>query len=162
MDEEQDDRPSKSARKREHQELQQLVLELLEMPETRLARLALGERFREELQRARGMGPSGARNRQVRLLAQLALEEDRDALRAAPLEERQRHHAETARHHAAEQLRERLLEQGIGALAEVAASAEQRVRVESLLRDAAGLADGVRARSARRELYHVALQLLAG
>ena len=160
MHEDPDERPSKSARKREHRELQQLAVDLIELPESRLAKLPLGERMREELMLARSMSPGGARNRQVRLLAQLLQDEDLDALRAGPRDEAQRHHAETARHHAAEALRERLLGEGTAALDGMAASSEQRSLAQRLVHEATGLGDGVRARHARRELYRLAQQLL--
>jgi ribosome-associated protein len=156
-----DERPSKSARKREHQVLQELAEELLELPEPRFRKLELGERARDELKRGRAMAPGGSRNRQVRLIAQLLVEEDTEALRAGPRELQQRHAADTALHHGAERLRDALLREGIGALEALAPEPAQRERAARLLQDAATLSDGVRARTAGRELYRLARELLA-
>lgn len=160
-DAEHDGRPSKSARKREHQALQALAEALIALPAARFRALALGERTREEFERARAMAPSGSRNRQVRLLAQLLLEEDIDALRAAPEALARSHGADTALHHAAERLRDALLESGPAALEPHTPDASQRARAARLLADAAALTDGVRARTARRDLYRLARELLA-
>ena len=154
------ERPSKSGRKREHHELQQLAKDLLALPESRLDQLPLAERTREELRLARNMPASGSRNRQVRLIAQLLLEEDLEALRAPPHEQAVRERAEAARHHRAERLRERLLKEGSAALDASSATPQQRARAVELLHTALAPAGGPRARHAQRELYRLALELV--
>lgn len=154
------ERPSKSRRKREHRELQQLAEDLLALPESRLGTLPLAERTREELRLARHMPASGSRNRQVRLIAQLLLEEDLEALRAPPREQAARERAEAARHHRAERLRERLLTEGSAALDASAATPQQRARAAELLHAALVPSGGPRARHAQRELYRLALELV--
>lgn len=162
MSEDLDDRgPSKSSRKREHRELQSLAESLAALPEPRFRKLALSERCRDALEAARRMPRSGSRNRQIRLIAQLLLEEDIDALSRPPQELATKAREEAARHHAAEKLRERLLESGITALDGTTATAEQRQRSRALLHDASPGAPTSRSVPARRELYRLALEILS-
>lgn len=65
------ERPSKSAAKRAHQARQALVEQLCKVKEERLRQLDLPELFRDELQLARSMKGSSARNRQIRFLTTL-------------------------------------------------------------------------------------------
>jgi ribosome-associated protein len=162
MSEDIDDRgPSKSSRKREHRELQTLAESLAALPETRFRKLPLGERTRDALEAARRMARSGSRNRQIRLIAQLLLEEDIEALSRPPQELAEKAREEAARHHAAEKLRERLLEAGITALDTTAATPEQREQARGLLHDASPRAPSSRSVPARRALYRLALEILA-
>ena len=153
------ERPSKSQRKRAHHELQLLAEALLTLPESRFRALPLAERTRDQLAIARDMPASGSRNRQIRLIAQLLLEEDIEALRAPPREQAAQQRAATLRHHRAEALRARLLELGPAALDGTAASAEQRAHAADLLHAAHAPGGGPRARTAQRELYRLALAL---
>lgn len=153
-------RPSKSQRKREHATLQVLAESLAALPEARLGRLPLGERSREELQLLRRMPSGGARNRQVRLLAQLLLEEDLAALQAEPQAVAEKARRETARHHAAERLRDRLLLEGEAALEGHAVGEADRLRARALLAEARHPSGGPPATAARRELYRLALSLV--
>ena len=153
-------RPSKSQRKRDHAALQGLAESLAALPEARLRRLPLGERAREELMLLRRMPVSGARNRQIRLLAQLLLEEDLTALQAEPQAMAEKARRETARHHAAERLRDRLLLEGESALEGQGAGDADRLRARALLAEARHAAGGPPATAARRELYRLALSLI--
>ena len=126
--------PSKSQRKREHRELQLLAETLIALPEGRFRKLRLGERAREELEAARTMARGGSLNRQVRLIAQLLVDEDIEAISRPSQELEARAREETARHHAAEKLRERLLVEGEKALEAITATPEQRERARGLLR----------------------------
>ncbi len=162
MSEDPDDRgPSKSRRKREHRELQALAESLAALPDARFRKLPLAERTRDALEAARRMSPSGARNRQIRLIAQLLLDEDTEALARPPRELESRAREESARHHAAEKLREKLLESGEPALDGTPATAEQRALARSLLHDASPRAPSSRSVPARRALYRLALEILS-
>lgn len=162
MSEDFEDRgPSKSSRKREHRELQALAESLTALPDARFRKLALAERTRDALEVARRMAPSGARNRQIRLVAQLLLDEDIEALARPPREIESKAREEAARHHAAERLRERMLESGEAALDATAASTEQRALARALLHDASPRAPSSRSVPARRALYRLALEILA-
>lgn len=161
MNDESEDRgPSKSSRKREHRNLQTLAESLAALPDARYRKLALAERTREALDTARRMTPSGARNRQIRLIAQLLLDEDTEALARPPQELQTKAREEAARHHAAEKLREKLLESGTSALEGTSATPEQCALARELLHDASPRAPSSRSVPARRRLYRLALEIL--
>lgn len=161
MSEDLEDRePSKSSRKREHRELQALAESLAALPEARFRKLPLAERTRDALEVARRMARSGARNRQIRLIAQFLLDEDTDTLSRPPREMETKAREEAARHHAAEKLREKLLESGESALDSASVTPEQRARLRSLLHDASPRAPSSRSVPARRALYRLALEIL--
>ena len=67
---------------------------------------------------------------------------------------------ETARHHAAERLRDRLLQQGESALEGHGAAEADRLRARALLAEAAHAPGSPPATAARRELYRLALSLV--
>jgi ribosome-associated protein len=151
--------PSKSQRKREHHALQALAASLLEMPEARLRRLELDDRVRQEVQIARGMSASGARNRQLRLITQLLSESDLQQVHDASAEDAARQRAETALQHRAERLRESLLAQGATALSESPLEPESGELLR--LRDTALAGhDETRAKHAYREIYRVIIARL--
>jgi len=161
MSEEWEDRgPSKSSRKREHRNLQTLAESLAALPDSRYRKLPLAERTREALDVARRLTASGARNRQIRLIAQLLLDEDTEALARPPQELAARSREEAARHHAAEKLRERLLESGTSVLEGTGATPEQCALARALLHDASPHAPSSRSVPARRKLYRLALEIL--
>ena len=151
--------PSKSQRKREHRALQDLAQALIALPESRFRKLALEERTREALVFARGMDASGARNRQIRLIAHLLEEEDTESLMRPVSELSAQQRAETALHHRAEQLRDVVLEQGGTALG-FPLGAEASARLAALRTEALAPFDAARARHARREIYRLLLALL--
>jgi ribosome-associated protein len=109
-------RPNKTRLKREQAEIRKLVVALMAAGEKEWRGLGLDAGFQKGLLLARGMKASGARNRQIKFLArqlqQNGLEaacawlENRDLLRAE----------EHRRFHQLEQWRERLVEEGDGAL----------------------------------------------
>ena len=151
--------PSKSQRKREHRALQTLAESLIALPESRFRKLPLAERTRDALVAARGMSASGARNRQVRLIAHLLEEEDTGALAHPVAELSAAARAETALHHRAERLRDVVLEQGALALGFPLGAADS-ARLAELRTEALAPFDAARARHARREIYRVILALL--
>ncbi|MBP6381171.1 MAG: DUF615 domain-containing protein [Pseudomonadales bacterium] len=152
--------PSKSRRKREHRALQGLAEALIALPESRFRQLRLGERAREELLVARGMGASGARNRQIRLVAHLLEDEDIEALARPVTELSAEARAATALHHRAERLRDVVLEKGPLALGFPLGAADS-ARLTGLRTEALAPFDAARARHARREIYRVLLALLS-
>jgi len=151
--------PSKSQRKREHRALQTLAESLIALPESRFRKLPLAERTRDALVAARGMSASGARNRQVRLIAHLLEEEDIEALSRPIAELSAEARAETALHHRAERLRDLVLEKGALALGFPLGAADS-ARLAELRTEALAPFDAARARHARREIYRVILALL--
>ena len=104
-----DSRPSRTALKREAEELQAFGERLVSLPEATLARLPLPEKLLEAVQVARGLGQRGALRRQRQYIGRLMREMDVAEVRRA-IEALDREHAdEQATFHAAERWRERLL-----------------------------------------------------
>lgn len=132
--------PSKSARKREHEALQDLARQALEVPPARLARLALGEGLAQAIRDGRRIPASSARARHIRYLGRLLAADPAGAavLGAALTEDRAVHRQEVARLHLVEQWRDRLLSEGDPALAELVAQypAVDAGAVRDLLRQA--------------------------
>ena len=115
-----DDAPSKSARKREHQALQQLGSELLSLSNVELARVPLSDTLRQAVEAGRGM-KKGARARQVRHLGNLLAREGAEPVREAVDGLRRVNAQDAARLHRLERWRERLMDDGdeaLGALAD--------------------------------------------
>jgi ribosome-associated protein len=149
------EKPSKSALKRQQQSIQERVKWLLEMPDSRLRTLALGDRVREELRIARAMSPSGSRNRQIRLVARLLAPDELAAVERALDAARGASEVENARHRRAEQLREELLATD-GAIPEAIrdnASAAELAEIERLRAAARGAGPG--SRHAYRDLFRL-------
>lgn len=76
MEEEFQEKPSKSALKRAHKERQKMVDKLCKLRNDKFQKLNLPERITEELIVARTMKPSSARNRQIRFITSLMAELD--------------------------------------------------------------------------------------
>lgn len=77
------DPPSKSARKREHHELQQLAATLLALPAAELARIPLGPALAAALEATRSITQHEARRRQLQYLGKLMRNSDHQQIRAA-------------------------------------------------------------------------------
>lgn len=152
--------PSKSQRKRDHRQLQVLAEALIALPQRKLRALPLAERTRDELELARSMPPSGARSRQLRLLAKLLETEDQEALQRPARESAESRRAATALQHRAERLRERLLAGDDGALRELPGDTPPEVPAQLLeLRDLArNPLGGERAKRAFRDIFRVLLE----
>jgi ribosome-associated protein len=119
-----DDRPeppSKSARKREHEALQDLARRALEAAPGRVDRLALDEALAQAIREGRRIPASSARARHIRYLGKLLAADPQGAavLDAALTEDRAAHALEVARLHRVEQWRDRLLAEGDVALSEL-------------------------------------------
>ena len=150
-------RPSKSARKREHHAIQVLAEALMALPLSGLRQLELAERTREELMRARTMPASGSRNRQIRLLAHLLEQEDMAMLSQAVEQAGKPQREAVAQQHLAEDWRQRLLDQGESVISQLGAhlSAADLQQLRSLRADALEPHSGERAKRAYREIYRL-------
>lgn len=115
--------PSKSARKREHEALQDLARRAIEAPPGRLDRLVLEGGLAQAIRDGRRLPASSARARHIRYLAKLFAADPAGAaaLATALSEDRAAHAQEVARLHRVEQWRDRLLAEGDAALAELLA-----------------------------------------
>ncbi len=116
----------RSAKKREAKAVEKLAERLVELPETELPDLPLGDELREELLLARQTKGHGSRKRQIKHFSGLLRRDDhaREALQEAMTQFDMKHGQETAVHHDLEKLRERLCspQDHDAALQEVAAT----------------------------------------
>ncbi|HEY2808827.1 MAG TPA: ribosome biogenesis factor YjgA [Steroidobacteraceae bacterium] len=113
------ERPSKSARKRTAQAVQDLGVELVQLREAQLAELDLPERLKEAIRAARTITSRVAGARQRQYIGRLMRDVDPEPIRAA-LSARSRVDAqETERFKRVESWRDRLLSGGAAALEEL-------------------------------------------
>ena len=104
------DKPSKSQKKREMAALQDVGAELVELGRDQLAKIDLPEDLREAVRDAQRFTKHEARRRQMQYIGRLMRDFDAAPIRAALDEIRGVSAAATARQHALERLRTRLLE----------------------------------------------------
>ena len=104
-----DTSPSKSQRKREMHALQSLGERLVELPASRLAALELPEDLRDAITLARRITAHEGRRRQLQYVGKLMRRIDPTGIEAALGQDDERHRAETAVMHAAEQWRDALI-----------------------------------------------------
>lgn len=130
--------PSRSARKREAESLQQLGETLTTLTAEQLRSTPISAALREAIQSLSRMDSHGARRRQVQLIGKLMRQEDADEIRTALAQFDQTSAAAIAAHHQAERWRERLLSEGNAALTEFLAQqpAIDRQRLRQLIQAA--------------------------
>lgn len=153
--------PSKSQRRRDALELKNLALRLIRLPASQLAQVPMDEQLRAEVERARGIRAHVAGKRQLQYVAKLLRRGDPqplyDALDAFDHEARQ----VTARQHRAEAWRDRLLEEGdgaVGALLESRRDADGQA-IRQLLRNAGREAARNKPPAAARALFRLLREL---
>jgi ribosome-associated protein len=113
--------PSKSQRKRDLAELKQLGRELLTFSDDALRQLLLPETLLQALRTAQKIKAHGAQKRQLQYIGKLLRDVDDTPIREA-IEARDRQHAtHTREFHQLEALRDKLLAEGDAALGEVMA-----------------------------------------
>ena len=129
---------SKSQLKREATALQELGEELVNLKPAHLADMPLSERLREAVDTARAITKHGGRKRQLQYIGKLMRSEDAEPIRAALERLREGNRFAAARLHRLEQWRERLIEEGDGALAELLdeGPALDRQQLRQLIRNA--------------------------
>lgn len=113
----QDDRPSKSERKRRSDDLQALGESLIELSDSELDALPLPEQLRDAVDLARRITAHGGLYRQKQYIGKLMRKIDAEPIRAALEAKRNRERVEALRFHRVEQWRDRLLSEGPEALA---------------------------------------------
>jgi len=158
--------PSRSQQRREALDVLALATTLAELEPGRLAKLPLPEHLLPHIAEARRIGSHIARKRQLAFLAKQMRREDdevldaiRDALDAGGEAARQ----ETALLHRAERWRERLLDEGDAALAELLAEFPQadRQQLRQLARNAVEERKRNKPPRAFRELFREVRDLLS-
>ena len=116
-DESGDDRPSKSLRKRQSTELQSLGEALIELSPAELDELPLPEQLRDAVDLAKRITAHGGLYRQKQLIGKLMRKIDAEPIREAMAARRDRERIEALRFHRIEQWRDKLLSEGVDALA---------------------------------------------
>ncbi len=111
-----DERPSRSARKRESEALQELGEQLVGLHDNIFAQLDLPETLRDAILAAREIKSHGALLRQRQYIGRLMRTIDAGPIRAVLDREQLRHRASGARFHRVEEWRERLLLEGAAAV----------------------------------------------
>lgn len=158
--------PSRSQKRREALDVLALAERLVELPDGQLAAIALPDDLRELVRDSRRITAQIARKRQLQFLAKaMRREEDDvlDAIRGALDKDRDQSRRETAELHRLEDWRERLLEDGDEALAELLDQypAADRQLVRQLVRNARLEREKQRPPRAFRELFRVLRALVA-
>jgi ribosome-associated protein len=132
------ERPSKSQRKREMHQLQALGERLVELNQEQIAGIPLGTELLQALEEMRRIKGREGRRRQLQYIGKLMRHEDGDAIAAALERLRAGGIEQTRRLHQLERWRDRLIEQGDGALGELIAThpGADRQQIRQLVRSA--------------------------
>ncbi|AUX94858.1 ribosome biogenesis factor YjgA [Mixta gaviniae] len=109
---------SKSEIKRDAEELKRLGAEIVELGKNSLDRLPLDEELRDAIELAQRIKKEG-RRRQLQLIGKLLRARDPDPIYQALDKLKNRHNQQVALFHKLEAMRDRLVEQGDDAIAEV-------------------------------------------
>ncbi|MCZ4060116.1 ribosome-associated protein [Pantoea sp. LMR881] len=128
---------SKSEIKRDAEELKRLGAELVDLGKNALDKIPLDERLRTEIELAQRIKKEG-RRRQLQLIGKIMRSMDVEPIRQALDKLKNRHNQQVALFHKLESLRDRLIEQGDDAMAEVIALYPQadRQQLRSMIRNA--------------------------
>ena len=159
------DRPSKSAKKRELSELQHLAEQMTGLSDKELQRLGVDAQLRAAIDLVRPMKASGARNRQLKHCVKLM---DAEELEPVTLYLRDRHSQKLAVNqtfHELESLRDRLIQGGDEALSDFLESRSDREidrqQLRQLSRDAARERESGKPAGAGRRLFRYLRETLA-
>ena len=109
---------SKSEIKRDAEELKRLGAELVDLGKNSLDKIPLDEQLRDAIELAQRIKKEG-RRRQLQLIGKMLRQRDEEPIRLALDKLKNRHNQQVALFHKLEQLRDRLIEQGDDAVAEV-------------------------------------------
>ncbi len=158
--------PSRSQQRREALAVLTLAERLVEMGERELSAVPMPDELRELVRDSRRITAQIARKRQLQFLAKIMRREDDeviDAIRRALERDRDEARRDTARLHRLEAWRERLLEEGDEALAELLAEHPEadRQRLRQLVRNARIEREKQRPPHAFRELFRELKALMA-
>lgn len=157
------DRPSKSALKREAEELQQLGVALIDLPDAVLEQLPLPEALRDAVANARRFTSHGAQLRQRQYIGKLMRRIDVEPIRRALEARQQEQRLEARRFQRIEQWRERLIREPEIAVPELLAEAPSAdaERLRSLAAEAAKDARDAATPRAARLLFHYLRELFS-
>jgi ribosome-associated protein len=162
-EEEEYERPSKSARKRESDDLQALGEQLIGLPQSELDALPLPEQLRDAVLLARRIKAHGGLYRQKQFIGKLMRKIDAEPIRVAMNAKHEGERAAAIRFRRIEQWRDRLLKEGMAALdalqTETHAQLERKV-IEELIQRSREERDRKGAPHASRELFRVVKEAL--
>ena len=149
------EKPSKSARKREIATLQKLAEQMTALNDSELERLGVDEVLRREIQQARAMRPSGARNRQLKHCVRHMDSQDLNTVRAYIADQHSQRVATNRQLHEIERWRDRLIEDGDAAIQTLVESREipDRQHLRRLCREAIRESESGRPAGAGRKLF---------
>lgn len=154
---------SKSQLKRESHALQALGEELVELPAAKLEKIPLPEELAEAVALARRIKARGGRKRQLQYIGKLMRKIDEEPIRQAMDQIKGESTRETARLHKLEQWRDRLLEEGDSALAELLGEYPDadRQHLRQLMRNAQREKKQNKPPKSARELFRYLRELMA-
>lgn len=166
-DPEHDYGPTRTQQRRDALAVLALAIQLVELPQSKLARLELPEDVEREIANTRRITAHIARKRQLQFLAKVMRRHDTsvfDGVRAALGENRDRQRQETAAMHRLEATRDRLLVDPDNAMSDLIAKYPNvdRQHLRSLVRQAKIEKDGNKPPRAYREIYQLLKDLAAG
>lgn len=149
------ERPSKSARKRESESLQDLGVALIDMPNALFDALPLPENVRDAVLAARTFTSHGAQLRQRQYIGKLMRKIDVTPIRAAIEAQEEARRTDARRFKRIESWRDRLMREGEGALMEFCATHPQANANElrHLASEARAQAEQKRPSRAARQLF---------
>jgi ribosome-associated protein len=161
------ERPSKSERKRRSDDLQSLGEALIDLPDSELNALPLPENLRDAVLLARKITAHGGLYRQKQYIGKLMRKIDAEPIRAALDAKRERERVEALRFRRIEQWRDRLVQEGAPALAQLRAevpgiqASAQAHALEDLVERARRERQSGGPPHAARELFRLLRDLLA-
>lgn len=164
IDEHNEEKPSKSARKREIEALQTLADQMAGLSDKELGRLGVDQQLRDAINLVRPMRPSGARNRQLKHCVKFMDSDALDEVRAY-LENRHSQQVGVNREfHEIERWRDRLVNDGDKALEELLDRHAHldRQQLRQLCRDAMREKETGRPAGAGRKLFRHLRETLLG
>lgn len=159
--------PTRTQQRRDALAVLALANQLVELPQSKLARLELPEDVQREIANTRRITAHIARKRQMQFLAKVMRRHDTsvfDGVRAALGENRDRQRQETAAMHRLEATRDRLLADPDNAMSDLIAQFPgiDRQHLRSLIRQAKAEKEGNKPPRAYREIYQLLKDLASG
>ena len=154
-EDEHDERPSKSERKRQSTDLQALGEALIELPESEFEALPLPENLRDAVALARRITAHGGLYRQKQYIGKLMRKIDAEPIRAALASRKDRERVAALRFRRIEQWRDRLLAEGQGGIEALRSEMNVELDAPSLAR----LIERARSEQAREQPPHAAREL---
>ena len=154
-DEDLDDRPSKSLRKRQSSDLQALGEQLIELSASELEALPLPENLRDAIELARRITAHGGLYRQKQYIGKLMRKIDAEPIRAALASRKDRERVAALRFRRVEQWRDRLLAEGAGSIDTLRTDTNAQFDADALAR----LVERARAERSREQPPHATREL---